>query len=327
MQPTDPRVSRVLLGFLVLASLTIITLDARRDTAGSPVDPLRTATSAVLGPVETAAASLARPIEAIPRYFGDVRDLRRHEAQLEATNAALKQRLRAGRANRHRSAELQRIGVFASRTGYSIARAQVVAIGPAQAFTRAVTVDAGTNDGVRPNQTVVNADGLVGRIVSATAKTATVLLIVDGKSVVGGRLTRSMELGLLSGEGDLSGSGGLKLSLVDHTVSPRPGDVVVTWGSHGGAPYLPGIPVGSVVSVHSSPAELTQTAEVRPYADFSSLDVVGIVTSSTSHKPSSTANNAMSGSRQARPTARSARPTGGAAPPTVSGAKPKGSGR
>ncbi|MBA2443720.1 MAG: rod shape-determining protein MreC, partial [Nocardioidaceae bacterium] len=35
-----------------------------------------------------------------------------------------------------------------------------------------------------------------------------------------------------------------------------------------------------VESVRSSPAELTQTAEITPYADFSSLDVVAVVTGS-----------------------------------------------
>ena len=69
------------------------------------------------------------------------------------------------------------------------------------------------------------------------------------------------------------------MSLVDHTVTPHPGDLVLTWGSRGDAPYLPGIPIGPVVSVHSSPAELTQTATVKPYVDFSSLDVVGVITS------------------------------------------------
>ncbi|MGH3472141.1 MAG: rod shape-determining protein MreC, partial [Nocardioidaceae bacterium] len=71
----------------------------------------------------------------------------------------------------------------------------------------------------------------------------------------------------------------LALRLVDHTVSPQVGDTVLSWGSRNGAPYLPGIPIGQVVSVHSTPAELTQTAQVKPYVDFSSLDVVGVVTS------------------------------------------------
>jgi rod shape-determining protein MreC len=129
-----------------------------------------------------------------------------------------------------------------------------------------------------PDLTVVNADGLVGRVISASATTATVLLVIDRDSTVGGRLSTSMELGFLNGTGDIGGDGSLVLSLVDHTVTPRAGDRVLTWGSHDNAPYLAGIPIGTVVGVHSSPAELSQTAVVRPYVDFSSLDVVGVIT-------------------------------------------------
>jgi rod shape-determining protein MreC len=112
-----------------------------------------------------------------------------------------------------------------------------------------------------------------------------VLLIVDGKSTVGGRLGDSMELGFLDGDSDVSGAGRLRLSLVDHTVSPRVGDSVVTWGSEHGAPYVPGVPIGVVTGVRSSPAELTQTAEVKPYVDFSSLDAVAVVTGTKHSQP------------------------------------------
>ena len=37
-------------------------------------------------------------------------------------------------------------------------------------------------------------------------------------------------------------------------------------------------PIGKVVGIHSSPAELTETATIDPYVDFSSLDVVAVVT-------------------------------------------------
>jgi rod shape-determining protein MreC len=315
MRDADPRRSHAVLGLLLLASLTIITLDARRDSGDSPVEPLRTATSAVLGPVESVAASVARPVGDIPRYFGNVADLRRRNAQLETAKAELRTRLRAETANSRRSVELDRIAAFADTAGYSVVPAQVVAMGPAQSFSRTVTVDVGTSDGVVPDLTVINSDGLVGRVVRAASDTATVLLITDAKSVVGGRLSRSMELGFLTGDGQVSGDAALKLSLVDHTVSPKRGEVVVSWGSRGGAPYLPGVPIGSVVSVHSSPAELTETAEIRPYVDFSSLDVVGVVTDSAGTVRTSNAIGELAGSRQARPPGRQARPPSGARPP------------
>jgi rod shape-determining protein MreC len=124
---------------------------------------------------------------------------------------------------------------------------------------------------------VLNDDGLVGRVVNADTFTSTVLLIVDADSVVGGRLSSSLELGFLDGEGNLNSDGTLSMSLVDQQAVPQAGDTVVSWGSRNGAPYVPAVPVGRVVSVHRSPRELSATATVQPYVDFSSLDVVGVV--------------------------------------------------
>jgi rod shape-determining protein MreC len=274
----ERRRSRRMVGLLVLTAVTIITLDASSNDADSPVQPLRSAVGSVLGPVESATSSAFRPVTRIPDYFGDVSSLRDENDRLEQANAELTSRLSAAEANDHRSAELAGIGRFADTSGFELVAAQVVAVGPAQAFSRTVTIDAGTADGVTPDLTVVNSDGLVGRVVEATTSEATVLLIVDAKSTVGGRLGESMELGFLDGDADLGGESALELSLVDHTVSPRVGDTVVTWGSHNDAPYVAGVPIGTVVGVHSSPAELAQTAEVQPYVDFSSLDVVAVVT-------------------------------------------------
>lgn len=277
--PGDPHRSRATIVLLVLACVTIVTLDARHSTSDSPVDPLRSAVGDVLGPAEDTAGALVRPLTTIPDHFGSVSGLRASNAALQRANQTLRTRLRAQQANDVRGSEVATIASFADDNGFRIVQAQVVAMGPAQSFSRTVTIDAGTDDGVVPDLTVVNANGLVGRVIASSSSSATVLLVVDRDSTVGGRLGSSMELGFLDGTGDVSGEGRLTLSLVDHTVSPRPGDTVLSWGSRNSAPYLPGIPIGRVVSVHSSPAELTETATVAPYVDFSALDVVGVITS------------------------------------------------
>jgi rod shape-determining protein MreC len=125
--------------------------------------------------------------------------------------------------------------------------------------------------------TVLNNEGLVGRVIRATRTTATVLLIIDADSVVGGRLGSNMEVGFLRGRGDLGEEGRLDLDLVDNAVTPGRDDILVTWGSDNGAPYVPGIPVGRVTNVFSSPRELSKRAVIDPLVDFSSLDLVGVV--------------------------------------------------
>jgi rod shape-determining protein MreC len=277
----DRRRSRTVAGLLVLACVTIVTLDS--SAGASPLQPARDAVAGVFGPIEDAASSALSPITAIPDHFRTVGSLRAENARLTQANQELSARLEAEEAAQNRSDEISGIASMVDASGFDVVAAQVVGVGPAQSFSKTVTIDAGLDQGVVPDLTVINADGLVGRVVNATRDTATVLLIADAKSTVGGRLGESMELGFLDGDGDISGDGALELSLVDHTISPRIGDNVVTWGSRNGAPYVAGVPIGSVVAVHSSPAELTQTATVRPFADFSSLDVVAVVTGVQKH--------------------------------------------
>jgi rod shape-determining protein MreC len=58
----------------------------------------------------------------------------------------------------------------------------------------------------------------------------------------------------------------------------RPGDQIVTFGSTpSGRPYVPGVPIGRVISVPATPGALTQTALIAPYVDFTALDLVGVV--------------------------------------------------
>ncbi len=265
-----------MLVLLLLASFTIITLDVRggRD---SPLDPVRSAVGNVFGPVESGAAAAVRPFREVSGFFHTTGGLRRDVARLEAENASLKGRLATTAVDRNRAAELDGLLATSRRTGYSLVPARVVAMGPAQSFSRTVTIDAGTTSGVGPDMTVLNNDGLVGRVIRADRSTATVLLVVDQESVVGGRLGTSMEVGFLRGRGEVGGRARLDLDLVDGSVSPGRGDVLVTWGSKGGAPYVAGVPIGRVESVYNSPRQLSKQAVIAPFVDFTSLDLVGVV--------------------------------------------------
>jgi rod shape-determining protein MreC len=277
-RPAAPprRPSRAVLGLLLLASFTVITLDARGGD-GSPLEPVRAAAGDALGPVENLTATAVRPFEAVPAHFRRTDGLRRDVARLEAQNSELRSRLAGTALDRNRAAELDGLVTGSHSTGYALVPSRVVAMGPAQSFSRTVTIDAGTAAGVHADLTVINNDGLVGRVVRADRHTATVLLIVDQESVVGARLGSSMEVGFLRGRGRLDGGSRLDLDLVDSSASAARGDSLVTWGSRNGRPYVAGIPIGSVESVSSSPRSQSTHAVIRPYVDVSSLDLVGVV--------------------------------------------------
>jgi len=263
-------------GLLLLAALVVMVLDARGGSS-SPLAPLRSAVGSVVGPAETVTAAAVRPFAALGSMLDDNQHLRRQVATLAAENSQLRSANEMAPLQQRRLDELDGLMKTATKTGYSLVPARVVAIGPAQSFRRTVTIDAGTSSGVRADMTVVNGDGLVGRVVSATATTATVLLIVDGGSVVGARLGSDLELGSITGQGALSGSSALRLDLVDSSATPSKGDVVATWGSPGGVPYVAGVPIGKVAQVYSNPRTMAMHAAVIPFVNFGALDLVGVV--------------------------------------------------
>ena len=267
---------RGLLVALVLASLCLMVVDHQGDDS-SPLEPVRRAVGEVFGPVETGTTAVLRPFVAVPDWFRTHDDLEQQVDELEAENARLRAREATTDYDRNRLAAYEGLTTAAGDLGYALVPARVVGVGPAQSFSQTVTIDAGSSAGVQPDMTVMNNDGLVGRVVRVTSTTATVLLIIDADSTVGGRLGSNMQLGFLHGRGTLGDDGRLDLELLDESVVPARNDTVVTWGSDGGAPYVSGVPVGKVTSVYSSVRESTQRAVIEPFVDFGSLDLVGVV--------------------------------------------------
>lgn len=270
------RSSRSVLVALLLGCATLITLD-HQGGEDSLVEPARRVVGEAFGPVEQVTTAAVRPFTGVPAYLRTKDSLSEENERLEQENAALRAEVRTVDYERNRLREYDELTRAADRLDHTLLPARVIGHGAAQSFSRTVTIDAGTAAGVHADMAVVNNDGLVGRVVRATRSTATVLLILDPGSVVGGRLGQSMEVGFLRGRGELGDTGRLDLALVDGTVVANEGDTVVTWGSEDGAPYVAGIPVGRVSAIFSSPRETSRRALIDPFVDFTALDLVGVV--------------------------------------------------
>ncbi|QCW49984.1 rod shape-determining protein MreC [Nocardioides dongxiaopingii] len=267
---TPPR-SLVLALVLACASLMVL------DQSGSVLDPARRAVGEVVGPAQSFTAGAVRPFVELPGWFEDKDQMRGELASLEAENDQLRSQVRTTDLDRNRLAEFEGLTAAATDLGTALVPARVIGIGASQSFSATVTIDAGSSSGITPDLTVLNNDGLVGRVLRVTSTTATVLLVVDPDSAVGARVAADMELGFLTGRGELGDDARLDLELVDQTVVPRERDVVVTWGSRNGdSPYLAGVPVGEVVSVYNSVRETSQRAVIDPFVDFAALDLVGV---------------------------------------------------
>jgi rod shape-determining protein MreC len=254
----------VLIALLIVA-IALITVDFR-DGGDSSAHSLG---GRLFGPVERVAGD-------VTGWFTDNNSA--EVTALQQQNDQLRAQLAQAQSADTDGAQLASLLHLSAKAHVKVVPATVIAAGGAYSDT--VTINAGSGSGIATNETVLNGDGLVGTVVSVTSSTATVQLASDAGTTVGVRTADTRQIGAVTGTADaFSGSAPLKLTLFDSTAVLSVGEEIVTFGSLGGSPYVPGIPVGTVTTVTTEPGSLTPTAYVQPYVDFTGLGVVGVVIS------------------------------------------------
>jgi len=145
--------------------------------------------------------------------------------------------------------------------------------------SRAIYIDKGSHDGIKPDMPVITADGVVGKVLRGVQNhVASVLLINDQTSGVGAILEKSRLQGVL--RGTALGEVVLEKVMTDETV--QPGERVLTSG--GDRIFPKGLVVGTVTKV-SPGAELFLNIRVKPAADLGRLEEVLIVTQEEDREP------------------------------------------
>jgi len=268
----DTRESRLLLVLLVAVAFALITVDIRGGD-DSPLNGAREVTASVLGPVESGVSGAVQPVADALRSLRESGTSGDRIRALEQQNVSLKQQVSSSDLVDNRTAQLTHLLGAAGAGQYTVKAAEVVAIGAAQGFSWTVTIDVGSQDGIQRDMTVINGDGLVGRITTVAPDTSTVLLASDPEFSVGTRMEGSGEVGFATGQGN----GPMRVDLLNGQAQVKAGDRMVTFGSQGGRPFVPGVPVGTVSRVENTPGQLTRTVLVQPFVHFTTLDLVGVV--------------------------------------------------
>jgi len=165
---------------------------------------------------------------------------------------------------------LQKLLQFKKTIDQPVLAAQVIGRDPTGWF-KSVIIDKGKRAGLKVNMPVVNAKGVVGRLVSVSKDYSKVLLIIDQNSAVDCIIQSSRDNGIVKG---LS-SKICKLDYVLKTGQVVIGDTVVTSGL--GRVFPKGVPVGKVIDVEDMPGELFRDVKVRPMVDFSKLEELLVI--------------------------------------------------
>jgi rod shape-determining protein MreC len=255
------RAGRVVLAVLVALTAVVLLLDLARPQ--------------LLAPVRRAAATTVAPVqEALTGWRDDdTARLRRERDELAARVAALEARVEEDEAG-------ERLRASASWARHPLLPARAIGFGApgAPAGGTTLTLDVGSDDGVREDLTVVAADGLVGRVVRVAPTSSDVLILGEPDVVVAVRVGPEGHLGSVRAEPSTGPGGGprLRLTLLGRA-EVRPGDRVVTLGSPDGTPYAAQVPLGTVTEVDPPGVRLETTGTVAPFVDPGTLDHVAVV--------------------------------------------------
>ncbi len=271
--------SRLLLVILLVTALFFITLDLRGVslTKGS-----RSVTQSTLAPVQRTVSDIFSPVG---RFFSNIKNFGKTKAELdqvEIANAQLKSALTLDQNAKGELAQLKGVLDLAGRGSYKVVAARVIGRGSAATFSQTIMLDQGSSSGIRADMSVISANGLVGLVKTVTSSTSIVQLISDPNFKVGVRIARSQSIGILQGQGTNTYS----LQLLDPAGTILVGDSLLTNGSDNNHPFVPGVPVGQVTWVDHTTSTLTQSGDVKSYANLNDLGVVSVILSAPSAAPS-----------------------------------------
>ncbi len=270
--------TRLLWISLLVTSLFLITLDLR---GVSIINSIRSGVRVVLAPFQKAGSSVISPLG---NLFDDITNLGRTQSKIDALKEENEQLKTQLILNENIVGELEQLkGVLdlAGQAKFKVVPARVITRGGTATFGETIVIDKGSSAGIKRDMTVIATSGLVGVVKSTTTNSSVILLMSDPSFRVGVRVAGTQDMGILSGGGDNR----FTIQMLSATGQIKVGDVLLSRGSSGDRPFVPGVPVGKVSFVESSAGQLTKQGRVEGFVDLDGLGVVSVVLNAVAGDP------------------------------------------
>lgn len=141
----------------------------------------------------------------------------------------------------------------------------------ASSWFRSLIIDNGTEAGIKPDMPVISVDGVIGRIISSGRNTATILLITDTNSSIGGMIQDTRVVGLVSGQGTDESI----FNYIPKKAVVQIRDIIVTSGL--GTIFPKGLIIGKITDVVMDSQGLYQIASIELAADVDRVEEVLVI--------------------------------------------------
>jgi rod shape-determining protein MreC len=275
------RRRRAALAVFVVLSIAILTAYFG-ESSGGFFHTLQRGAQEAVAPVETGASRALKPVRDLFGWVGDTIDAKDQNADLKKEVQQLRGDLAQAETALRDADQLKGLASLREENYFPQSTAPVTARVIARSSTvwySNVKIDKGSDDGLRENQPVIAAGGLIGKLTSVTGGTSEVRLITDGQSGVSAQVFPAGVTGVVRPE-----VGNPDDLLLEHVESGRrvtENTLVITSGftsSRIESLFPRGIPIGRVTRVDLDELETYQRVHVKPFADLRRLDVVQVLT-------------------------------------------------
>jgi len=242
----------------LVAALILMTADHR----GGYLDALRERASTLRGPLYWLAASPVRVARDVTTAVTDQRSVIAQNDELR--EALLRAQAQIARQSTLDDENLRLRALLGSRYRLSLdARMAAIVDVDLDPFRQRVVLDAGSAQGVRVGQALMDARGLLGQVVEAPPQRAVALLITDASHTTPVEVVRTGLRTLAFGTGD---SERLRLPYIPFSADVKVGDELVTSGL--GRRFPAGLPVATILTIEADDSGTFAVATARPTADL-----------------------------------------------------------
>lgn len=204
-------------------------------------------------------------------YFGDMKELKKENAELRSQVILLKEKLGEDNALRGENERLRTmVDLKEKNRQYDMVAAYVTSIDPS-GFNAYFTIDKGTKDGLSEDCVVIDAGGILGRIEAIGTSWARIATILEPGTACGAEVSRTGYTGIVEGDSHLDGQ--CKMTSIQREANITPGDYILSSGS--GDVYPPGLVIGCVREIRDE--ELSRTAIIEPTGNLTSPKEVMVI--------------------------------------------------
>ena len=225
-------------------------------------------------PIQNGLTYAKNKISGNTSFFTDVNNLKSENEKLKQKNSELEQTLRELEKIKTENQTLkeymnltEKYGEYKTIPGYIINK-------DISNYSKTVTINIGTKDGVQKNMTVIADQGLVGHVISVTENSSKVEIIVDTASSVSAIMSTSQDSIVCKGTLDTPST--LKAMYIPVDAKVVQGDTVETSGI--GGIYPKGIRIGTVKKVENTKNITDRYAIIETAVDFNKLNSVLVIT-------------------------------------------------